>query len=108
MFLADIRFAILLETASSGYRSEERRVGTECRYWRDWSSDVCSSDLIAYPRRSKMRFNLFGRDVFSRYKVRNTLRNGFLRILIFILEEIYQKILRCFDSFFFQINGFQC
>src|SRR5438445_170997 len=27
-------------------RSEERRVGKECRYWRDWSSDVCSSDLI--------------------------------------------------------------
>src|SRR5581483_10142360 len=26
-------------------RSEERRVGKECRYWRDWSSDVCSSDL---------------------------------------------------------------
>src|ERR1035437_4588817 len=26
-------------------RSEERRVGEECRYWRDWSSDVCSSDL---------------------------------------------------------------
>src|SRR5947209_8728021 len=28
-----------------GSRSEERRVGKECRYWRDWSSDVCSSDL---------------------------------------------------------------
>src|SRR5947209_4894459 len=27
-------------------RSEERRVGKECRYWRDWSSDVCSSDLL--------------------------------------------------------------
>src|ERR1035437_748104 len=26
-------------------RSEERRVGKEGRYWRDWSSDVCSSDL---------------------------------------------------------------
>src|SRR5699024_7621914 len=29
-------------------RSEERRVGKECRYTRskrDWSSDVCSSDL---------------------------------------------------------------
>src|ERR1035437_6305994 len=32
------------------YRSEERRVGKEGRYWRDWSSDVCSSDLHA-PRR---------------------------------------------------------
>src|SRR5947209_7147594 len=30
---------------SNGARSEERRVGKECRYWRDWSSDVCSSDL---------------------------------------------------------------
>src|SRR3712207_5107562 len=26
-------------------RSEESRVGKEGRYWRDWSSDVCSSDL---------------------------------------------------------------
>src|SRR5947209_4852205 len=29
------------------YRSEERRVGKEWRYWRDWSSDVCSSDLVS-------------------------------------------------------------
>src|SRR5215204_4493101 len=28
-------------------RSEERRVGKECRYRCDWSSDVCSSDLAA-------------------------------------------------------------
>jgi len=27
-------------------RSEERRVGKECRSRCDWSSDVCSSDLI--------------------------------------------------------------
>src|SRR5882672_7729639 len=27
------------------YRSEERRVGKECRSLCDWSSDVCSSDL---------------------------------------------------------------
>src|SRR6202049_5085365 len=27
-------------------RSEERRVGKECRSQCDWSSDVCSSDLI--------------------------------------------------------------
>src|SRR5947209_7802458 len=32
--------------SSPQMRSEERRVGKECRYWRDWSSDVCSSDLI--------------------------------------------------------------
>src|SRR5476649_1443992 len=28
-------------------RSEERRVGKECRSRCDWSSDVCSSDLYA-------------------------------------------------------------
>src|SRR5882672_7827896 len=28
-----------------GMRSEERRVGKECRSRCDWSSDVCSSDL---------------------------------------------------------------
>src|SRR5947209_1274665 len=35
-------------------RSEERRVGKEGRYWRDWSSDVCSSDLptMAKPGRT--------------------------------------------------------
>src|SRR5260221_437653 len=35
-------------TAGMGYpfrRSEERRVGKECRSRCDWSSDVCSSDL---------------------------------------------------------------
>src|SRR5882672_5693677 len=33
-------------------RSEERRVGKECRSRCDWSSDVCSSDLpgIVYTR----------------------------------------------------------
>src|SRR5476649_1295542 len=29
------------------HRSEERRVGKECRSLCDWSSDVCSSDLSA-------------------------------------------------------------
>src|SRR5215211_7678298 len=29
-------------------KSEERRVGKECRSLCDWSSDVCSSDLGAY------------------------------------------------------------
>src|ERR687894_514702 len=28
-------------------RSEERRVGKECRSRCDWSSDVCSSDLLS-------------------------------------------------------------
>src|SRR5882672_10603845 len=31
-------------------RSEERRVGKECRSLCDWSSDVCSSDLERAPR----------------------------------------------------------
>src|SRR5476649_555432 len=30
-------------------RSEERRVGKECRSLCDWSSDVCSSDLESIP-----------------------------------------------------------
>src|SRR5476649_2458046 len=30
---------------ANSYRSEERRVGKECRSLCDWSSDVCSSDL---------------------------------------------------------------
>src|SRR5215204_6494238 len=34
--------------ATSGPRSEERRVGKECRSLCDWSSDVCSSDLIGH------------------------------------------------------------
>src|ERR1035437_4168248 len=34
-------------------KSEERRGGKERRYWRDWSSDVCSSDL-AWPNTVKL------------------------------------------------------
>src|SRR5947209_1922024 len=34
-------------------RSEERRVGKEWRYWRDWSSDVCSSDLAIFGEKSR-------------------------------------------------------
>src|SRR5476649_1757833 len=33
------------ETICTYCRSEERRVGKECRSLCDWSSDVCSSDL---------------------------------------------------------------
>src|SRR5476649_2473072 len=33
---------------SSSKRSEERRVGKEGRSLCDWSSDVCSSDLVAF------------------------------------------------------------
>src|ERR671932_495375 len=39
------------EVEDSAVRSEERRVGKECRSRCDWSSDVCSSDL--YARRQK-------------------------------------------------------
>src|SRR5215211_3264269 len=35
-------------------RSEERRVGKECRSLCDWSSDVCSSDLTAVALSSKL------------------------------------------------------
>src|SRR5947209_2959087 len=40
-----------MKQSSRGWngRSEERRVGKERRYWRDWSSDVCSSDLHFVP-----------------------------------------------------------
>src|SRR5882672_10085812 len=34
------------ERSKSRRRSEERRVGKECRSRCDWSSDVCSSDLV--------------------------------------------------------------
>src|SRR5476649_1728888 len=37
------------------HRSEERRVGKECRSLCDWSSDVCSSDLSAKPASSTTR-----------------------------------------------------
>src|SRR6202022_248575 len=37
--------AVLYPLAQSAIRSEERRVGKECRSLCDWSSDVCSSDL---------------------------------------------------------------
>src|SRR6202049_3948525 len=38
----------MVNSATCGMRcrSEERRVGKECRYRCDWSSDVCSSDLM--------------------------------------------------------------
>src|SRR5882672_2791992 len=40
-----IRWACPRLTSWHGSRSEERRVGKECRSLCDWSSDVCSSDL---------------------------------------------------------------
>src|SRR5476649_1647462 len=43
---AAISMRIFVTTAADFSRSEERRVGKECRSLCDWSSDVCSSDLI--------------------------------------------------------------
>src|ERR1035437_8407590 len=40
--------SVRLSLSAKRCRSEERRVGKECRYWRDWSSDVCCSDLQAF------------------------------------------------------------
>src|SRR5476649_247833 len=37
--------SVVTSSRLSGTRSEERRVGKECRSRCDWSSDVCSSDL---------------------------------------------------------------
>src|SRR3712207_3295534 len=31
------------------------------RYWRDWSSDVCSSDLVDYLKRDELRVEIMGR-----------------------------------------------
>src|SRR5476649_2483486 len=42
--LSIFRFNSRMPSLSS--RSEERRVGKECRSRCDWSSDVCSSDLL--------------------------------------------------------------
>src|SRR5476649_1427811 len=46
---------------AAGERSEERRVGKECRSRCDWSSDVCSSDLYGVLER-EVRANLVYRD----------------------------------------------
>src|SRR5476649_1950100 len=48
--LAHLRRVGMVQPRREGkrtYRSEERRVGKECRSRCDWSSDVCSSDLVA-------------------------------------------------------------
>src|SRR5882672_5712534 len=47
-------------------RSEERRVGKECRSLCDWSSDVCSSDLTFRPESNVVRQD------FARLLVLNT------------------------------------
>src|SRR5476649_1216306 len=64
------------ETANRSDRSEERRVGKECRSLCDWSSDVCSSDLA--PRHHHRAFGKIGghnhREYFWRLSHRH--RNG--------------------------------
>src|SRR5690606_1577453 len=48
-------------------RSEERRVGKECRFSRDWSSDVCSSDLsFSITKKSKIYLKRNGGTNYSR------------------------------------------
>src|SRR6476646_5601330 len=55
---------ILTRPLGATVRSEERRVGKECRSRCDWSSDVCSSDLrITFVDRSSLLpHELFPRD----------------------------------------------
>src|SRR6202012_2145551 len=48
----------LAKLISAIVRSEERRVGKECRSRCDWSSDVCSSDL------GIIGVELFGEDTY--------------------------------------------
>src|SRR5476649_1942576 len=62
-----LRFLRLMESQlslvmalSENLRSEERRVGKECRSRCDWSSDVCSSDLhVEHGRDLQFDFILF-------------------------------------------------
>src|SRR5882672_3984655 len=44
------RWVCPVQQISISGRSEERRVGKECRSLCDWSSDVCSSDLCETQR----------------------------------------------------------
>src|SRR5882672_4078384 len=46
---------LFLGHAAYAQRSEERRVGKECRSRCDWSSDVCSSDLRIFPALYRVR-----------------------------------------------------
>src|SRR5437868_918049 len=45
MWPAARHYAVDPMADAAANRSEERRVGKDCRSKRDWSSDVCSSDL---------------------------------------------------------------
>src|ERR1044072_5627072 len=45
LYTAEFILWATLKISSTEIRSEERRVGKECRSRCEWSSDVCSSDL---------------------------------------------------------------
>src|SRR5476649_733287 len=47
-------------------RSEERRVGKECRSLCDWSSDVCSSDLLIIELHIRLTDALQAREIAAR------------------------------------------
>src|SRR5882672_8112311 len=46
-----------IRSSRGSKRSEERRVGKECRSLCDWSSDVCSSDLYRFSRWALRKLN---------------------------------------------------
>src|SRR6476620_3176222 len=55
-------------------RAEERRVGNECRYRCDWSSDVCSSDLAVWVQHEAASLLLFRRHLFELFLAHAGLR----------------------------------
>src|SRR5436190_2021339 len=65
-------------------RSEERRVGKECRSLCDWSSDVCSSDLTSRMARSSstiIRFSRFAPSICGRL--------GMVAIAVVIADHLF-------------------
>src|SRR5579875_2075862 len=66
-------------------RSEERRVGKECRSRCDWSSDVCSSDLYRAlaagaeraPGMSGARYDRYGEALYPPYYARDRREEGY-------------------------------
>src|SRR5215211_3170538 len=62
----------------SAVRSEERRVGKECRSLCDWSSDVCSSDLTAWTIKHKLGQVMLERDAETQLTGRVELDDAYL------------------------------
>src|SRR5215211_694936 len=54
-----LEWSLHLTGGDRAARSEERRVGKECRSLCDWSSDVCSSDLAEPPSNRHQPRRLF-------------------------------------------------